>query len=264
MPTGPTRGAHGGIDFAPWWLNQIYWLDQINGARTLDVFDIHAYFGDNIDNSGFTNAQLRAEVDKYLRTYWDPAYYNAGDDADWIYHDVKPNRAIPFLIPRMKAMVNAIYPGTPLSFTEWESFFNEWEFATALSDADAFGVMGREGLSFSTRWGGPSRPTVRPISRIPTTSPSSCAPTMTGPPWLRHAFGLRPKQRQSGPVRQLRGARLHRHHDDYHGPEQGSRATRRNVTFNLTGFSAIHLHGVHGGLDQPRRDHGLVLAVLER
>jgi hypothetical protein len=53
-------------------------------------------------------------------------------------------------------MVNAIYPGTPLSFSEWESFFNEWEFATALSDADAFGVMGREGLSFSTRWGGPS------------------------------------------------------------------------------------------------------------
>ena len=53
-------------------------------------------------------------------------------------------------------MVNAIYPGTPLSFTEWESFFTEWEFATALSDADAYGVMGREGLSFSTRWGGPS------------------------------------------------------------------------------------------------------------
>jgi hypothetical protein len=32
----------------------------------------------------------------------------------------------------------------------------EWDFSTALSDADAFGVMGREGLSFSTRWGGPS------------------------------------------------------------------------------------------------------------
>jgi hypothetical protein len=29
----------------PWWLNQINWLDQINGVRTLDVFDIHAYVG---------------------------------------------------------------------------------------------------------------------------------------------------------------------------------------------------------------------------
>jgi len=155
MAGGSDRGAHAGIDFAPWWLNQINWLDQINGARTLDAFDLHAYFGDNIDNSKFTNPQLRTEVNKYVRTYWDPAYYTAGDDADWIT-TTQPNRAVPFLIPRMKALVNAIYPGTPVSFSEWESFFNEWEFATALSDADAYGVMGREGLSFSTRWGGPS------------------------------------------------------------------------------------------------------------
>jgi hypothetical protein len=152
---GGDRGTHAGIDFAPWWLNQINWLDQINGYRTLDVFDIHAYFGDNIDTTGFTNPHLRTEVNKYLRTYWDPTYYTAGDDADWIT-TTQPNRAVPFLIPRVKAMVNAIYPGTPISFTEWESFFTEWEFATALSDADAYGVMGREGLSFSTRWGGPS------------------------------------------------------------------------------------------------------------
>ncbi|MGA8086805.1 MAG: glycoside hydrolase family 44 protein [Terracidiphilus sp.] len=154
-PAGDDKSAHAGIDYAPWWLNQINWLDQINGARTLDVFDIHAYFGDNIDTTGYTNLQLRAEVNKYIRTYWDPTYSNAGYNADWIT-TTQPNRSVTFLIPRMKAMVNAIYPGTPLSFTEWESFFNEWEFATALSDADAYGVMGREGLSFSTRWGGPS------------------------------------------------------------------------------------------------------------
>jgi len=154
-PSGDDKNAHAGIDYAPWWLNQIKWLDQINGARTLDVFDIHAYFGDNIDTTGYTNPQLRTETNKYLRTYWDPTYYNKGDDADWIT-TTQPNRGVTFLIPRLKALVNAIYPGTPLSFTEWESFFNEWEFATALSDADAYGVMGREGLSFSTRWGGPS------------------------------------------------------------------------------------------------------------
>ena len=154
-PSGDDKSAHAGIDYAPWWLNQINWLDQINGARTLDVFDIHAYFGDNIDTTGYTNQQLRAEMNKYVRTYWDPKYSNSGYNADWIT-TTQPNRSVTFLIPRMKAMVNAIYPGTPLSFTEWESFFNEWEFATALSDADAYGVMGREGLSFSTRWGGPS------------------------------------------------------------------------------------------------------------
>jgi hypothetical protein len=155
-PSGDDKNAHAGIDYAPWWLNQVNWLDQINGTRSLDVFDIHAYFGDNIDNSGYTNPQLRAEVAKYVRTYWDPAYYNSGDDADWIT-TTQPNRGVTFLIPRLKALVNATYPSTPLSFTEWESFFDEWEFATALSDADAFGVMGREGLSFSTRWGGPDQ-----------------------------------------------------------------------------------------------------------
>lgn len=154
-PSGDDKAAHAGIDYAPWWLNQINWLDQINGARTLDVFDIHAYFSDNIDTAGYSNPQMRTEVNKYLRTYWDPTYSNSGYNADWIT-TTQPNRSVPFLIPRLKAMVNAIYPGTPLSFTEWESFFNEWEFATALSDADAYGVMGREGLSFSTRWGGPS------------------------------------------------------------------------------------------------------------
>lgn len=153
--SGDDRGAHAGIDFVPWWLNQVNWLDQINGARTLDVFDVHSYFGDNIDTTGYTNPQLRTETNKYLRTYWDPTYYNKGDDQSWMT-TTQPNRGTTFLIPRLKALVNATYPGTPLSFTEWESFFNEWEFATALSDTDAYGVMGREGLSFSTRWGGPS------------------------------------------------------------------------------------------------------------
>lgn len=157
-PSGDDKNAHGGVDFLPWWLNQVYWLDEINGARTLDVFDLHAYFGPNVDTTNFTDAQKRAAAGTMLRSYWDPTYYNAGDDQDWIT-TTQPNRGITFQIPRMKAMVNAIYPGTPLSFSEWESFVvpqSEWDFATALSDADAWGVMGREGLSFATRWGGPS------------------------------------------------------------------------------------------------------------
>ena len=51
---------------------------------------------------------------------------------------VEPNPGIPFRIPRMKAMVNAIYPGTPLSFTEWSAAFSnsESDFSTAMGDAD--------------------------------------------------------------------------------------------------------------------------------
>ena len=156
--SGDDKNAHAGIDYVPWWLNQVNWLDQINGARTLDVFDVHAYVGPNVSTTNYTNAQLRAAAGMVYRTYWDPTYYNSGDDVDWMT-TTEPNRGVTFLIPRLKALVNATYPGTPLAFTEWESSLvpqSEWDFATALSDADAFGVMGREGLSFASRWGGPN------------------------------------------------------------------------------------------------------------
>ena len=156
-PSGDDKYAHAGVDYLPWWLNQIYWLDRINGARTLDVVDIHAYLAVAVDTTNYTNAQKRAAAGNLGRTYWDPTYTIPGYDQDWIT-TTQPNRADLFLIPRLKALTNAIYPGTPLSFSEWEPFVvtqSEWDFATALSDADVWGVDGREGLSFSTRWGGP-------------------------------------------------------------------------------------------------------------
>lgn len=154
---GADKGNHGGVDFLPWWLNQIYWLDQINGARTLDVFDIHAY-GDGGPTTNFTNAQLQAATVKVAGFYWDPATVNP-DTNNTNTTNEEPNPGIPFVIPRFKAMVNAIYPGTPLAFTEWGAGFaqnSDSDFSTAIADADTLGAFGREGLSFATRWGGPS------------------------------------------------------------------------------------------------------------
>lgn len=149
------KGDHGGVDFLPWWLNQIYWLDKINGARTLDVFDIHAYADAN--TAGLTTAQLQALSSSVYRDYWDPTYVSTSGTINQIYAtSIQPNRTIPFRIPRMKALVNAIYPGTPLSFTEWSAaFYQEADFSTALGDAEAYGIFGREGLSFAARWGAP-------------------------------------------------------------------------------------------------------------
>ncbi len=156
------KSAHGGVDFLPWWLNQIYWFDQINGARTLDVFDIHAYGDCGIDNNctdgKLTNAQLQAETAEVAAYYWDPATVNQDTNNTYTTNE-EPNPSIPFIIPRFKAMVNAIYPGTPLSFTEWGAGFAQnasTDFSTAIADADTLGVFGREGLSFASRWGGPS------------------------------------------------------------------------------------------------------------
>ena len=154
---GADKGNHGGVDFLPWWLNQVKWMDQINGARTLDVFDIHAY-ADCGSTTNFTNAQLQAATVKCAGFYWDPATVNSDTNNSWTTNE-EPNPGIPFIIPRFKAMVNAIYPGTPLSFTEWGAGLAQnsgTDFSTAIADADTLGAFGREGLSFGSRWGGPS------------------------------------------------------------------------------------------------------------
>jgi hypothetical protein len=152
---GTDRADHGGVDFLPWWLNQIHWMDTINGARTLDVFDIHAYAEAN--TTGLTTAQLKAASASVYRDYWDPTYVSTASDIDQIYTTtVEPNYTIPFRIPRMKALVNAIYPGTPLSFTEWSAaFYQEADFSTALGDSEGYGIFGREGLTFASRWSAP-------------------------------------------------------------------------------------------------------------
>lgn len=150
------KGAHGGVDFLPWWLNQIYWNDQISGSRSLDIFDIHAY--PDADTSGLTKAQEQALAVSIYRDYWDPTLVSPSSTINQQYTtNIQPNKTIAFRIPRMRAIANMIYPGTPLSLTEWSAAFaGESDFSTALGDADAYGILGRERVSLATRWEAPS------------------------------------------------------------------------------------------------------------
>ena len=152
---GNDKNAHGGVDFVPWWLNQIYWQDRISGRRTLDVFDLHAY--PDADTSGLTQAQLQALAVSIYRDYWDPTFVSPSNSINqpWTTN-IQPNKTIPFRIPRMRAIANMIYPGTPMSFTEWSAAFaGESDFSTALGDADAYGIFGRERLALASRWEAP-------------------------------------------------------------------------------------------------------------
>ncbi len=148
-PSGDNKSTHAGVDFLPWWLNHVYWMDQINGARSLDVFDVHAY--PTPSTSGLTTVQIQALAATAYRDYWDPTYLSTGIQSN--APSMQTNPSIPFRIPRMTALVNAIYPGTPLSFTEWSAaLISESDFSTALGDANALGVMRRVGVSFASRW----------------------------------------------------------------------------------------------------------------
>jgi hypothetical protein len=153
---GSDKDAHGGVDFLPWWLNEVYWQDQIAGARSLDVFDIHAY-PDGPSTTGWTQAQLQALAVSIYRDYWDPTLVSPSGTINQKYTtNIQPNKTIAFRIPRMRAILNATYPETPLAFTEWSAAFaGESDFSTALGDADAYGILGRERVYLASRWGAP-------------------------------------------------------------------------------------------------------------
>jgi hypothetical protein len=151
------KAAHGGVDFLPWWLNEVYWQDQIAGTRSVDVVDIHAY-PDTPDTSSFTTAQKQALATRIYRDYWDPTYVSESSSINqpWATQ-IQPNRTIPFRLPRMRAVANTIYPGTPLSVTEWSAeIVSASDFSTALGDADAYGILGRERVYLASRWTAPT------------------------------------------------------------------------------------------------------------
>ena len=151
------KAAHAGIDFLPWWLNEVAWQDKVTGKRSLDVFDIHAY-PDTPDTSSFTLAQKQALAARIYRDWWDPSYVSESDsiNQNWATF-LQPNKTIPFRIPRMRAVANMIYPATPLAFTEWSAAVaGESDFSTALGDADAYGILGRERVYLASRWTAPA------------------------------------------------------------------------------------------------------------
>jgi hypothetical protein len=154
--TTDSKATHAGIDFLPWWLNQVAWSDAVSGTRSLDVFDIHAY-PDGPNTSGWTQAQLQALAVRIYRDYWDPTYTSEASYIQGNGFSIEPVEPNPFRIPRMRAIVNSIYPGTQFSITEWSAAFaGESDFSTAIGDADAYGILGRERVYLASRWTAPS------------------------------------------------------------------------------------------------------------
>jgi hypothetical protein len=151
---GNDTPSHGGVDFLPWWLNEVAWSDQVAGTRSLDIFDIHAY--PDADTGGLSTAQKQALATRVYRDWWDPTYLS---DAAYIRNggfSIEPVDSHPFRIPRMRAIINATYPGTKFAITEWSAeFAGTSDFSTALGDADAYGILGRERVYLSSRWVAP-------------------------------------------------------------------------------------------------------------
>jgi PKD repeat protein len=146
----PDKQAHGNWDYLPWLLDQLHQYEAANGKRLLDVFSVHYYpqGGEFGTDTSTTMQQLR---NRSTRSLWDPTYV----DATWINDTVK-------LIPRIKGWVASYYPGLPTAITEY-NWGAESHINGATTQADIFGIFGREGLDVGARWTtpDPSTPTYK-------------------------------------------------------------------------------------------------------
>ena len=141
------QNAHGGVPIMAWYLQQFQNYETQHHVRLLDYYDTHAYLA-----PGSTPATLLDST----REWWDPTYMVNGDY--WICDPAKNGApTAPQLIPRLRAIIDANYPGTKLAITEY-SFGSLDTITGALAQADILGIFGREGVDLATIWG-PPKPT---------------------------------------------------------------------------------------------------------
>jgi hypothetical protein len=142
----PDRNNHAGADYLTWLLGQMRQSSTSAGRRLLDVFTVHYYpQGGEFSDDVSSGMQLRRN--RSTRSLWDPNYV----DETWINDRVQ-------LIPRLKTWVNTQYAGTLVGITEY-NWGAENHINGATTQADVFGIFGREGLDMGARWTTPASTT---------------------------------------------------------------------------------------------------------
>ncbi len=142
----PDRNNHGGADYLTWLLGQLKQSSTAAGQRLLDVFTVH-YYPQGGEFSDDVSSAMQLRRNRSTRSLWDPTYI----DETWINDRVQ-------LIPRIKNWVATLYPGTLTGITEY-NWGAENHINGATTQADVFGIFGREGLNMGARWATPDAST---------------------------------------------------------------------------------------------------------
>ena len=142
---GTDAAAHGNLAVVDWYLKQIADYQAAHGVRLLDFLDLHYYpEAPGVALSDDESAATAARRLRSLKGLYDPAYV----DESWIGQAVD-------LIPRMKAWIAARLPGTRIALSEY-SWGNDDGPSSALAQAEALAIFGREGVDLATRWVAPA------------------------------------------------------------------------------------------------------------
>jgi hypothetical protein len=141
--------TYGGLNAEAWLLDQLRQHDAATGQRLLDYFTLHFYpqagqFSDDVSTN------MRLLRNRSTRSLWDPNYV----DESWI-GSTGINGGKVNLINLMKGWVNTYYPGTKLGLTEY-NWGAEGDMNGATTQADIWGIFGREGLDLADRWTTPA------------------------------------------------------------------------------------------------------------
>ncbi len=138
-----------GTDAVSYYLAAMQARSTTAGVRLVDVLDVH-YYNDSIDKNG--TAKGGADCEQGPRDYWDPSYATPDTTYDDFITGWKPRA----LIPRLESEIAASFPGTGLSFSEYNNGC-ELAIAGGVAEADTLGIFGQYGVFAATAW--PLQPT---------------------------------------------------------------------------------------------------------
>lgn len=138
-------------EYMSWYLQQMAAAEKTYGKRLVDVIDMHwgsEARGDGyrvLDETAPQTAGLIAARLQAPRSLWDPTY----KETSWIADDYL-NAPIQWL-PRLKERIAKYYPGTKISFSEYNHGGGQI-ISGGIAEADVLGIFGREDVFFATHW----------------------------------------------------------------------------------------------------------------
>jgi hypothetical protein len=138
----------GGRNFIEWYLDQAKAAEKSEGRRLIDYLDLHWYPEAQGGGQRIVSDQVGAEVVaarvQAPRSLWDAQY----EEDSWI----RESAGGPIdLLHWVKAKIDNHYPGTKLSFTEW-NFGGGNHMSGAVAVCDVLGIFGRYGVDLANYW----------------------------------------------------------------------------------------------------------------